>query len=181
MPGRMMERAMTIVRGAQSGLEIIPVKAGENLQLITIAGQSCPGRDATERAMTDSDDSALALALALALARLETAWWQGNDGHCRSSKWNRLTEQDISTFGREALLAIDDLSRRTIDLRVKMRNLQHAAACLRCKQGRHDAGSREIEWTMIRGERLLAAVSAAEDKLTQTRDTLATQLSLFEK
>jgi hypothetical protein len=34
---------------------------------------------------------------------------------------------------------------------------------------------------MIRGERLLAAVSAAEDKLTQTRDTLATQLSLFEK
>jgi hypothetical protein len=79
------------------------------------------------------------------------------------------------------LLAIDDLIRRTIDLRVKMRNLQHAAACLRCKQERHDAGSREIEWTMIRGERLLAAVSAAEDKLTQTRDTLATQLSLFEK
>ncbi len=64
MPGRMMERAMTIVRGAQSGLEIIPVKAGENPQLITIAGQSCPGRDAKERAMTDSDDSALALALA---------------------------------------------------------------------------------------------------------------------
>ena len=86
----------------------------------------------------------------------------------------------MSVIGRDTLLTIEDCDKRAIELREKLWNLQAAAAYLRCKRGKSDAGGHDFEWIAIHGERLLTAMTAGHGKLLEIKGALETQLSLFE-